>query len=687
VIAFRLAANELRRLTVGRMPRLAIVAVLLVPLLYGGLYLYANWDPYENLDEIPAALVVADRGAAAKDGKRLDIGKEVAADITKKGTFDWHTVSAERAEAGVRDGTYTFSVTLPADFSAALASPADFKARQGMLVLTTNDANGYTGSTIAKRVVDEVRRSVAAKAGESAANRLLLGFSTIQEKTQQAADGAVTLADGAKRADEGAGKVADGSRRLADGTAQAADGAGRIAAANAQVADGARQLDDGLGRLSGGLGTLRQQTGSLPGDTARLAAGARQVSDGNARVAASATEIATAAQTLVDQLDGNEAAIATKLRALGLPEPQVQEVLATLRALRQPIDSANQKIQGKAADVRRLAAGAKQVSAGADKLAAATPRLTSAIGQASGGANQLATGADRLATGSATLRGKSAELRDGLGTAAGKSGQLADGAATLRDGNHKVADGSRTLAGKLGTAAGQIPDPDGAARTSTARVIGDPVAVRTVGQATAATYGAGLAPFFLGLAIWVGAFVVFMLVRPLSRRALSAGQAARRVALAGWLPAAALGVAQAVLLFLFAMFVIGIDPARPWATLAFMLLTSLSFTAVVHGLNAYFGPSGRFIALILLVLQLTTAGGTFPWQTTPEPLHPLHVLLPLSYVVDGLRHLLYGGTLSGLATGVAVLFGYLVAGLALSTVAGRRQRVWSGSRLQPELVL
>jgi len=142
-----------------------------------------------------------------------------------------------------------------------------------------------------------------------------------------------------------------------------------------------------------------------------------------------------------------------------------------------------------------------------------------------------------------------------------------------------------------------------------------------------------------------------------------------------------------VLLFGFAAFVIGIDAAHPWLALAFMVVTALTFTAVVHGLNAYLGPAGRFVALILLVLQLTTAGGTFPWQTTPDPLHPLHVLLPLSYVVDGLRHLLYGGTLTGLWTALAVLAAYLVGGLALAALAGRRQRVWSGARLQPELVL
>jgi putative membrane protein len=97
VITLRLAANELRRLTTGRLPKLAILAVTLVPLLYGGLYLYANWDPYRNLDQVPAALVVADRGTATPDGKRVQVGKDVADQLAAKGAFDWHRPASARA--------------------------------------------------------------------------------------------------------------------------------------------------------------------------------------------------------------------------------------------------------------------------------------------------------------------------------------------------------------------------------------------------------------------------------------------------------------------------------------------------------------------------------------------------------------------------------------------------------------
>lgn len=61
--ALRMAFNELRRITSGKLPKLAVLALALVPLLYASLYLYANKDPYANLNHVPAALVVKDKGA------------------------------------------------------------------------------------------------------------------------------------------------------------------------------------------------------------------------------------------------------------------------------------------------------------------------------------------------------------------------------------------------------------------------------------------------------------------------------------------------------------------------------------------------------------------------------------------------------------------------------------------------
>src|SRR3954469_1412021 len=119
----RLAALELKRFGRGRLPRAALVALLLLPLLDGALYLWSFWDRYGRVDRIPVALVNDDRGASA-DGKKVTAGDDITKGLRDSKTFEWHEVSAAAAQKGVEDGTYYLSLTMPADLSRRVSSSA-----------------------------------------------------------------------------------------------------------------------------------------------------------------------------------------------------------------------------------------------------------------------------------------------------------------------------------------------------------------------------------------------------------------------------------------------------------------------------------------------------------------------------------------------------------------------------------
>ncbi|SHE97186.1 YhgE/Pip domain-containing protein [Streptoalloteichus hindustanus] len=696
---FRLAAAELRRITAGKLPKLAVLALVLVPLMYGSLYLYANWDPYANLGEVPAAIVVDDRGAT-KDDKPMRAGEDVAKELVDGRKFDWHRTDRADAEDGVRNGRYTFSLTFPADFSEALTSAGDFRPKQGTIIVTTNDANNYLVGTIANKVTDEIRRAVTAKVGKEAADKFLLGFNTIAQKMREAADGSARLADGNAQVDANLRRLnTEGQRKLLNGLDEMY---GKTKDMPAQ----SKQLDDGMKQVAGGLGQLQDKTRDMPAKTRKLADGATQVAEGanqlsdgarkvaagNAELAAKASEVGRAAQQVTDHLNNDDV---HKLARQACAEHPGLPGCDLVGKANTRLNELNGQLQGKVADVNRLSDGAKQVADGAK-------RMSDGAKQVADGNNQLAASSTELVNGIGRLSDGARQLSDGTGRLAASAPQLVDGVTRLRDGEREVVtntdklinegtakarDGAQELATKIGEGAGKVPNPDDPTRKATAETISDPVAINKLSEADAGKYGAGLAPFFLGLSLWIGAFVLFLLIKPLNARALAAGQPALRIALGGWLPAALLGAAQVTLLYTIVTTLIGVSPAHPVATFGLLLLTSLAFTALLHGLNSFLGSVGKFVALVLLVLQLTTAGGTFPWQTTPAPLHPLHMVLPLSYVVDGLRHLIYGGSLSGMGVDVAVIVGWLVAGLALSALAARQQKVWTPKKLKPELVL
>ncbi|MDJ0320482.1 YhgE/Pip domain-containing protein [Pseudarthrobacter sp. PS3-L1] len=674
----RLARSELKRMTGGILPKLTIVALTMVPLLYGAVYLYANWDPYGNLDKIDAALVVQDAGATAADGTELRAGQTVADNLVDGHAFNWKVVSTpEEADQGVSNGTYAFALEIPQNFSTNLVSPGSFdSAEQAILDVTTNDANNYLLSTIVDKLTTSVHETVAREVGEETANQLLTGYGTIHTQMLKAADGAGQLADGVAT-------LRDGSTSLHSGTDELAGATNQLYSGQVQLRDGANQLTSGASDLSSGLNQLKDKTAGLPADSAALAAGAAQVAAGNA-------QLNTKVQDAVTQLDAADQALKTQFATSTarlvtdqvITQEQADKLLADVdaAAASSPVIAAKSKLSTDTALIAQLADGAQSVSDGAATLAASTPALSSAIGQASTGADQLHTGAATLAAGEQTAVDGAGQLTTGAAT-------LNDGAAQLESGAVSAADGSRSLSDQISAGAGQVPNPDDQQKSSLSSVIADPVSVSKVSQAKAGSYGAGLAPFFMTLALWIGVFMLVQAMRPITQRALASNAPSWKIAVGGWLPFLTVAVVQATLLTLVVDLALGLNPAHPFLMWLFMLAAAMAFTALIQGIVALLGTPGKFVVLILLVLQLVSSGGTFPWQTTPEPLHVVHEIMPMGYVVTGMRHLIYGGDLSMIVPTVLGLIGYTLLGAALSTLAVHKHKFWTLKTLKPEIAV
>ena len=277
-----------------------------------------------------------------------------------------------------------------------------------------------------------------------------------------------------------------------------------------------------------------------------------------------------------------------------------------------------------------------------------------------------AVGASSAASGAAQLRDGASQLDSGIG-------QLADGATQLRDG--------------LAEGVAQIPDSDDATRQAQAAAISDPVAVGTSAVTKAQNYGAGLAPFFAALAGWIGIYALFLIVKPVSKRAVTALRSPFRVTLAGWLTPAGLGAVQMVGLFTVLAVALQFSFANPWAALGILLFASATYAAIVLALNVWLGSVGQFLGLVLMVLQLVTAGGTFPWQTLPGPLAALHHVLPMGYVVDAMRQVMYGGDIGRVGPDLLVLGAWMVGGVLLAAIGVTRMTHHRTLRdLQPSLI-
>jgi putative membrane protein len=720
---------ELARFRRSRLTRAALVAVAIVPLFYGVLYVWANWNPTGHLDHVQAAVVNQDSPATitGPDGRKtvVPLGRSLAGKLTAGGNsenFDWVLTTAADASKGLRDGTYAAQLIIPKDFSAAATSTSGdaSKAVQARLSLQTDDAQNYLSGTIARQVGQAATDALNAQVSAGYLSNVYVGFSTLHGQLGDAADGATQLssgagqlADGAGQLDRGTGQLVVGLNQLADGTAQLPGQTAQLNSGAQQIAGGAGQLATGAKALSSGLGRLSAGTAGLPGQTRLLDAGAAGLDTGASRLATGAGQVATGAGNVatgsgfvssgLTNLGAQLNALAASCAASGASAAFCAQITAAASGTSTLTTAATGVTQGAtfvraaagqvSTGARQLATGAGQLHTGTSALAAGAPALSGGISQSASGATQLSTGATRLSTGAtqlasgtAQLAGAAPQLSSGIAQAAGGAQQLQTGTGKLSTGAQKLGTGSGRLADGLRDGASQVPNYTSAQRQRLSAVAATPVVTNTSRLHDVKTYGAGFAPYFMALALWVGAMAIFMLLRALSPRSLASTASSPRVALAGYWPGAVMAGVQAVLLVLVLYFAVGLTPARLPVLFLFAILISLTFAAINQALIATFGGAGRFVALILISLQLTTAGGTYPIDTAPAFFSALHPFLPMTYAVDGLRTAIAGGG-AGLGRDVVVLLVWAAIGFAITFLAAHRQRTWSVARLHATAIV
>jgi putative membrane protein len=716
---FRLAFLELKRFRTP-LQIAGLLFLLCVPLLYGAIYLWSNWNPYGRLGAVPVAVVNEDEPVTV-GGQTVSAGTALERELKGKPLLGWRFVSARQASDGLHAGRYYAVITVPSDFSARLASGATGPPQRAGMSIQLDDANNYLVGVMAQTVQSELERQVAASAVTAYFQTAFGKLGELKHGLGTAASGAGTLASGIGTAQRGSGtlltgleRVRSGGDRLHSGAAAVAAGISRVDALEAPVA---RQLAADLPGLSRRSAAATGAATALSGTVAQLTQTVADVADQlldwlrdlpdqledrpdqlrelradpaytglmqQARTDPSSGQLAAGLATLtarypeITQLPGYTGAkvaahladgtFAWLLSQLAASDPAVagDPLYSLLVKLATQLDTWTHQVNDQAQGIYGYVSSVNDtVRSFQGQVPDAQQRLRTAAGQL-----------DRLNSGAAAVA-------SGLGTLNSGVGSALTGASKLHHGNAQLLSGAKHLAGGLSSAQGQVPSYG----QGDASVLASPVTITTSNLHPADVYGRGLAPFFFSIALWVFGIVAFLLLRPVSGRLLAAGAKSWLVALSAWLPVLAVGAGGALLLFGVVDVFLGLDPVNVPATIGLMLLGVASFTAIVHVLRLAFGAVGDACALVLLMLQLVSCGGLYPVETLPLPFRALNRVVPMTYLVRGLRVAISGGSTAIMGRCALVLAAFALVSLSLLWLVVARQRVWSMARLKPELEL
>jgi putative membrane protein len=667
-----------KRLSANRV----LVAAVLLPVLFASLVLWSVSDRVDRIDSVPAAVVNLDRPVETGKGEHrqtIFAGRLLAAGLTSPGpdqqhTLDWRLTTPEDASTGLREGDYHAVVTIPEDFSRTVAGLTRNDPGSARITVRGNDA----ASALVGLVGDQIAEAATARLNQRITATFLEGMyartGTLKASLGRASSGADRLADGADRLGQGTTQLSSGADRLAGGLDDLSEGARRLADGAGRLSGGADRLAEGTGRLSAGAGDLSTGTGRLAGGLDRLHGRVRPLPDQTRRLADGAGQVA-------DGVKGwSQVLLAWRQACLSDPVlagSHARLCAATAQAV--GVDNGN---------AEAMVSGSRGVADGADRLADGTPRLVSAVGQAAGGADRLAGGAarladgarevhagtERLAAGADRLDAGAGRLAEGAREAGVGATRLADGSSRLASGSSRLGDGSRALATGLGAGARRIPSVGPQEREALAGAVARPVVSET--DRLNATPGAAtsLAPGVVALALWLGAFVTYLVRRALPGGVLSSATSPLRVALAGWLPAVLVGAAQSLLLFA-ALGLLDVVMDSPLGVAVFLLVPAAVFAALNQAFVAVLGRRrGWMASIVFAVLQAVSLGGLVPVDTAPALIRSLSGVLPVSLAAEGVGHLTLGGRVGSVVGPSATLVVWGVAALVVTAAAARRRQ-------------
>ena len=649
MIKNKMLRAEWKHLFNNKILLISMAVISFIPILYSGFFLGSIWDPYGQTKNLPVAFVNEDKGASL-NGKSLNVGESVEEKLKDNHDLGWEFVSKQQADEGVNSGHFYAVVTIPSDFSQKAASITESEPQQAVINFTTTPAKNYIGSLVSNQAAAKVKSSVSEQITQAYAKGILENLDKLGIGLDAAANGASTLHDGL-------GRLQSGTQAYVGGVKQLAVNQQSLAGGLAQLSDGSRKLQAGLGQLSNSLPT-ESQLSQLSDGMKQLQSGINQlnasVRNPSPALVAQQNKVETGMQTLKEKMEDSKSdlsAAGDTLRILGtqaaasgsesttISLPQISNISQAFTKIQTIIEQTGTLREDLQALKQQLSAQQTQLQAGISTLNNGVNQLTPNAITAFNGYNSVRFANNQLLAGSASLT-------NGLNEAKSGSQKLANGASlvesrsgALIDGTSQLASGADTLANKLADASNRIKiQPTG---TTTQQQIANPVKSEMTEKGNVPNYGYALSPYVLSLSLFVGALVLNV-IYPI-RKTFSEQESAIR----WWLSKASVaGVAafmQATILMLVMVFFLGLTPEHPAHFIGAIYLTSFAYMSIVSLLVIVLDNPGRFLAMVLLVLQLGSSEGTFPIQTANGFFQTINPLVPMTYSIRALRQAISGG--------------------------------------------
>lgn len=636
-----------------------IIVVLLIPIIYSFFYLKAFWDPYGNMNNIPVAIVNLDEGSGEQN-----LGKDLVDNLVEKDVLKLDILDEDQANTSLVNSDYYAVLTIPKDFTKTIESAENADRQIVTITYSPNQKSNYLASQIISKVVTNVETELTSQINEET-------VATLKERLEGIPDELQAISDGAGEIQEGNQELAEGLQTLNDATSELSssynkfdDGVSSAYKGSSSLKTGVDSLNSGIASLHAGIATLEENTNNLSSVTdavTDIANGGEQLNSGvNSYV------------TGVNNLNTNVEGLLQQILSYGNSNPELlgdanfQKIYLTAQAIEgsKALDTLQQSGDKLTSSTSTLNSGLQQFKLQTSSLT----QLSSAVTQLEQGAAQLQQGAGEIQQGSSSLNSGISQLNENSKKINNAIEQISDGTQSAVDGDKQLQDGVETFKTEIDngidTSKDELENLEGLSEYAA-----DPVQIDEQDYAEVNTYGLSFAPFFMSISLWIGAFIIYIVLYydPEDRFGILGRHSKHRFIRVGLY--GLLAIAQALILGVLLKWALGFTVTNIWLYYGSCILVSLVFLSIMQFFIFNFGDVGKFIALLLLILQLASSGATFPIETVPPFFQTLNEFMPMTYSIKLFREALISIDMPVLTQNLGILISIWLVFL-LGTMAG-----------------
>lgn len=667
------------------MKTVIFIVVLLIPIIYSFFYLKSYWNPYGDLSDIKIAIVNLDKG---KDGENQ--GKEFVSELKEDGTFQICEVKDEEANTGMDKGEYYAKITIPENFTEYLNSASTENKRIAEITYSPNQASNYLATQIIGSAMKTVETSLQAKVNSKIVANLSEKLQEVPDSLQTIADGSKEILDGSESLKSGIDQINKGTNKLSDSYTKFDDGVNSAYKGSKQISNGVLKAEEGVKTLSDGSKLLDSSMETINEGVNELS---KKGEEGITDLTTGVNKYVDGTNQVITYLNGVESvnekegnilkAIEDTSKNTNLSSEQKLAIIngalskydlitaskdyKKLQASKPLISVAKNELSTKGTELKAGVNDLTKISSGITTLKAGLQK----VGQ---GTKSLNTGVSTLLTGTKTLKSGTTDLSNGLKTLDKNSkvietslNTLSDGTKSAYEGSKKLSDGAKTFNDEINNGIKDTKEElktlDGLDKFSE-----DPVKFKTEANGKVDSYGIAFTPLFLCIGLWVGALMCYVVLYYDQKNRYKYLDSAAKNKLLQNLFYIAIGAVQGIVTALLLKLGLGFELQNAALYYGASILIGITFISIIQFLIRNFGDIGKFLALIILVLQLAASGGTFPIETINKGFRVLTPYLPMTYSIKLLREILVPTTANFKAQYILILLAITVCTVAITYV-------------------